>query len=124
MQLPGGDVGSGAACDDAGELRFRRCETECLGEDRRWRTWPGAQGIQGQKSTQFLVRRMCRSLEGPNSHDHRVFVHARHNDRLENQGYQTGQAYQLIDGFLEERPGIRIANEKPPVLNLDVMVEN
>ena len=70
------------------------------------------------------MRRIRGSLEGPNSHDHRVFVLAGHDDRLQSQGIQTGQADQLIDGFLQDRPGIRIVNEKPPVLNLDIMVEN
>jgi len=30
----------------------------------------------------------------------------------------------LIDGVFEERPGVRIANEQPPILNIDVLVEN
>ena len=45
LQLPCGDVGGRAARDDAGDLRFRRCEMECLGEDRRWRPWPSPQGV-------------------------------------------------------------------------------
>ena len=32
--------------------------------------------------------------------------------------------FQLIDGFFEERPRVGIANEQPPVLDLDIMVEN
>ena len=35
-----------------------------------------------------------------------------------------GQLLQLIDGVFEERPGVRIANEKPSILNIDVLVEN
>ncbi|MGA3343064.1 MAG: hypothetical protein ABSD11_21360 [Methylocella sp.] len=30
----------------------------------------------------------------------------------------------MIDGVFEERPGVRIANEKPSILNIDVLVEN
>jgi len=30
----------------------------------------------------------------------------------------------LIDGFFEKRPRVGIANEQPPVLDLDIMVEN
>ena len=37
---------------------------------------------------------------------------------------KAGQLLQLIDGVFEERPGVRIANEKPSILNIDVLVEN
>jgi hypothetical protein len=30
----------------------------------------------------------------------------------------------LIDGFFEVRPGVGIANEQPPLLNLDIGIEN
>ena len=30
----------------------------------------------------------------------------------------------MIDGFFEKRPRVGIANEQPPVLDLDIMVEN
>ena len=30
----------------------------------------------------------------------------------------------MIDGVFEERPGVGIANEKPSILNIDVLVEN
>jgi len=45
-------------------------------------------------------------------------------DRLQSQGIQTGVVFQLIDGFFEKRPRVGIANEQPPVLDLDIMVEN
>ena len=45
-------------------------------------------------------------------------------DRLQSQGIQTGVVFQLIDGFFEKRPSVGIANEQPPVLDLDIMVEN
>ena len=45
FQLPGGDTGRGATRDDAGELRFRRCQAECLCDDRGRRPWPWSQGI-------------------------------------------------------------------------------
>ena len=32
--------------------------------------------------------------------------------------------FQLIDGFFEKRPRVGIANEQPPVLDLDIMVKN
>jgi hypothetical protein len=32
--------------------------------------------------------------------------------------------FQLIDGFFEKRPRVGIANEQPPVVDLDIMVEN
>jgi len=35
-----------------------------------------------------------------------------------------GVVFQLIDGFFEKRPRVGIANEQPPVLDLDIMVEN
>ena len=40
------------------------------------------------------------------------------------QGIQMGVVFQLIDGFFEKRPRVGIANEQPPVLDLDIMVEN
>ena len=39
-------------------------------------------------------------------------------------GNQPGQVLQLIDGVFEERPGARIANEQPLILDLDIVVEN
>src|SRR5271157_2712681 len=45
FQLPGCDIGRSATRDDAGELRLRRCQAECLGEDRRGRPWSWPQGI-------------------------------------------------------------------------------
>ena len=51
-------------------------------------------------------------------------IHARNDDRLQSQGIKAGQLLQLIDGVFEERPGVRIANEKPSILNIDVLVEN
>ena len=38
--------------------------------------------------------------------------------------FKAGQLLQLIDGVFEKRPGVRIANEKPSILNIDVLVEN
>jgi len=38
--------------------------------------------------------------------------------------FRWGVVFQLIDGFFEKRPRVGIANEQPPVLDLDVMVEN
>ena len=35
LQLPGGYLGRGAASDNAGKLRFRRGQPECLSDDRR-----------------------------------------------------------------------------------------
>src|SRR3977135_3015281 len=40
------------------------------------------------------------------------------------QRVETGQGSQLIDDFLQEGPGCGVANEKTPVLDLDVVVEN
>ena len=37
---------------------------------------------------------------------------------------RRGLSVQLIDGVLEERPGVNIPNEEPPVLDLDIIVEN
>jgi hypothetical protein len=45
LQFAGGDIGRGAARDDTGELRFRRCQAERFGEDRRGRPWLWSQGI-------------------------------------------------------------------------------
>jgi hypothetical protein len=42
LQFAGGDIGRGAARDDAGELRFRRRQAERFGEDRRGRPWFGS----------------------------------------------------------------------------------
>ena len=69
LQFAGGDIGRGTARDDAGELRFRRRQAERFGEDRRGRPWLGPQGIERQKSTHVLPRRMRWSFEGPNVHD-------------------------------------------------------
>jgi hypothetical protein len=71
FQFAGGDIGRGAARDDAGELRFRRRQAERFGEDRRGRPWLGPQGSERQKSTHLLPRLMRRPLEGPNAHDDR-----------------------------------------------------
>jgi hypothetical protein len=124
FQFAGGDIGRGAARDDAGELRFRRRQVERFGEDRRGRPWFGPQGIERQKSMHFLPRLMRRPVEGPNSHNDRQFVHAGNDDRLQSQGIKTGVVFQLIDGFFEVRPGVGIANEQPPLLNLDIGIEN
>ncbi len=65
---------------------------------------------------------MRRPVEGPYSHDDRQFVRPRYNDRLERG--EAGRAFQLIDGILEEGPGVRIADEEPLVRDLDIVVEN
>ena len=39
-------------------------------------------------------------------------------------GIQTVQVLQSIDDFLELRPGGGVANEQPPILNLDIIVEH
>ena len=71
MQFAGGDIGRSSTRDDAGDLCFRRCQPECLGEDRRGRSWPWSQGIERQKCTHFLPRLMRWPVEGPNAHDDR-----------------------------------------------------
>ena len=38
--------------------------------------------------------------------------------------FRRAVVLQLIDGFFEKRPRVGIANEQPPVLDLDIMVEN
>ena len=42
----------------------------------------------------------------------------------QSQRIKAEQFLQLIDGVFEERPGVGIANEQPPVLNVDIIVEN
>ena len=71
LQLPGGDIGRSSPRDDAGDLCFRWCQPECLGEDRRGWSWPWSQGIERQNSTHFLARLMCWPVEGPNAYDDR-----------------------------------------------------
>ena len=63
-------------------------------------------------------------LERPNSHDNRQFVLALHDDRLGRQRVETGRGDKLIDGFFQEGPGCGVADEKTPVLDLDIVVEN
>ena len=71
LQFAGGDIGRGAARDDAGELCFRRRQAERFGEDRRGRPWLGPQGVERQKSARVLPRLMRWPVEGPNAHDDR-----------------------------------------------------
>src|ERR1019366_3039230 len=65
---------------------------------------------------------MRRPVEGPNSHDNRYSVRAPDNERSVYTGWARDS--ESIDGFLEERPSVGIANKKPPVLDLDVIGEN
>ena len=106
------------------ELRLRRRKAEGLGEDRRGRPWFRPQGIQRQKRAHFLRGHVRRPVERPNSHDNRHFVPALNDDRVGSQWVSTGRGSQLIDDFLQEGPGCGVANEKTPVLDLDVVVEN
>ena len=67
---------------------------------------------------------MRRPAETPNSHDNRHFVLTLNDDRLNTQRVEMGRSFQPIDGVFQEGPGRGVANEKTPVLDLDVVVEN
>ncbi len=65
-----------------------------------------------------------RAVETPSSHEDRQFVPTLNDDRLGNQRVEAGRSFQLIDGVFQERLGCGVANEKTPVLDPKIIVEN
>ena len=84
----------------------------------------GPKAFNVKSALHFLRGDVRRPVERPNSHDNRQFVLALNDDRLGRQRVETGRGDQLIDGVFQEGPGFGVANEKTPVLDLDIVVEN
>ncbi len=72
LQFAGGDIGRGAARDDAGKLCFRRCQAERFGEDRRGRPWLGPKALTSEEHT--LLPQASVLVDGPDSQNDRQFV--------------------------------------------------
>ena len=63
-------------------------------------------------------------VERPNPQNDWQLGPALNNDWLESQRVETGRGHQLIYGFFQENPRFGVADEKTPVLDLDIVVEN
>jgi hypothetical protein len=80
------------------------------------------QQIQRYESLQFLLRRVRRAFERPDSQNDPKFVAALNDDR-EMGKKRLNRAGQFIQCCPQKRAGFKVANEKTFVFNLNVIVE-
>jgi hypothetical protein len=72
----------------------------------------------------LLFGRVRCPFEGPNSQNDRQFVTALNDDRLGDQRLGSDRAGRTIQRCFQKPAGFKVANEKPFVLDLDIVVEN